>query len=59
MSERNLSKIIQGYGGYSLQIWRVVANMLNKYSRIADKVSYSSLGVERGVRNPRRKEAAC
>jgi len=32
-----------------LQIWKVVANILNKQSRAADKGWSSSLGVGRGV----------
>jgi hypothetical protein len=32
-------------GKDGLQIWRVVANILNKQSRTADKGWYSSLGV--------------
>jgi hypothetical protein len=38
-------------GGDGLQIWRVAANMLNKYYRIADKEWSSSLGVGRGANN--------
>jgi hypothetical protein len=37
--------------GYSLQIWRVAANILNKRLRTADKVWSSSLGVGRGANN--------
>jgi hypothetical protein len=37
--------------GDGLQIWRVVANILNKQSRTADKGWSSSLGVGRGVNN--------
>jgi hypothetical protein len=38
-------------GGDGLQIWRMVANILNKQLRIADKGLYSSLGVEHGANN--------
>jgi hypothetical protein len=38
-------------GADSLQFWRVVANMLNKQSRTADKGWSSSLGVGRGANN--------
>jgi hypothetical protein len=39
-------------GGDVLQIWRVVANILNKQSRKAGKGWYFSLGVERGANSP-------
>jgi hypothetical protein len=38
--------------GYSLQIWRIAANILNKQSRTADSGWSSSLGVGRGANNP-------
>jgi hypothetical protein len=38
-------------GGDGLQIWRVAANILNKQSRIGDKVWSSSFGVGRGANN--------
>jgi hypothetical protein len=38
--------------GDGLQIWSVVANILNKQSRTADSGSSSSLGVERCAKNP-------
>jgi hypothetical protein len=43
-------------GGEGLQIWRVVANILNKQSRTADKGWPSSLGVGRGITTPHRKK---
>jgi hypothetical protein len=36
-------------GGDNLQIWRVVAKILNKQSRTADKGWSSIFGVERGL----------
>jgi hypothetical protein len=45
--------------GDSLQIWRVVANILNKQSRTTDRGWLSSLGVGRGVNNPHRKSCIC
>jgi hypothetical protein len=38
-------------GEDGLQIWRVVANVLNKQSRTADTGWSSSLGVGRGANN--------
>jgi hypothetical protein len=38
-------------GGDGLQLWRVVANILNKQSRTADMGWSSSLEVGRGARN--------
>jgi hypothetical protein len=38
-------------GGYSLQFWRVAANILNKQSRTVDKGWSSTLGVGRGANN--------
>jgi hypothetical protein len=38
-------------GGDGLQVLRVVANILNKQSRTADKGWSSSLGVRRGANN--------
>jgi hypothetical protein len=38
-------------GGEGLQIWRVVANILNKQSRTADKGWPSSLEVGPGANN--------
>jgi hypothetical protein len=38
--------------GDGLQIWRVVANMLNKHTRTADRGWSSSLGVGRGPNKP-------
>jgi hypothetical protein len=37
--------------GDGLQIWRVVANILNKQSRTGDRGWPSSLGVGRGANN--------
>jgi hypothetical protein len=45
-------------GGDVLQMWRLVASLLNKQSRTADNVWSSSSDVERGVTAPHRK-AAC
>jgi hypothetical protein len=39
------------YGGNTLQVWRVAANILNKQSRTADKEWPTSLGVGRGANN--------
>jgi len=39
-------------GGDNLQIWRVVANILNKQSRTAENEWFSSLGFGRGATNP-------
>jgi hypothetical protein len=43
-------------GGDAFQVWRVVANILNKQSRTADKRWSSSLGVGRGVKTPNSKK---
>jgi hypothetical protein len=36
----------------SVHVWKVAANILNKQSRRADNVWFSSLGVRRGAKNP-------
>jgi hypothetical protein len=38
-------------GGYSLQIWRVAVNILNKQLSTANMEWYSSLEVEQGANN--------
>jgi hypothetical protein len=42
-----------------LQLWRVVANTLNKLPRTADKGWFSILGVGRGAKNSYRKKLLC
>jgi hypothetical protein len=48
-------------GGDGLQIWKVVANILNKQTHTADKGLSSSRGVVRGGNNssPQKKKLAC
>jgi hypothetical protein len=38
-------------GGHGLQIWRVVANVLNKQSQTANNERFSSMGVRHGANN--------
>jgi hypothetical protein len=38
-------------GGDGLQVWRMAVNILNKHSRRADKMWFSSFGVRRGADN--------
>jgi hypothetical protein len=45
-------------GGHGFQIWKVVANILNKQSRTADKVWSSNWGLGRGL-NPTVKRPTC
>jgi hypothetical protein len=45
--------------GYSLQIWRVAVNILNKQLQTSDKGWSSSFGVRRGANNAPLKEPAC
>jgi hypothetical protein len=44
-------------GGDGLQIWRIVANILNRQSWTVDKGRSSSLGVGRGATTPRCKNS--
>jgi hypothetical protein len=46
-------------GGDDLQILRIVANILNKQSRTADKGWSSSFGVGRGANNTSPQKKAC
>jgi hypothetical protein len=46
-------------GGEGLQIWRVVANTLNKQPRTADKGWSCNLGVGRGATTRHHKKVIC